>query len=357
MRLFLVSNMYPDAKSPGYGVFVKNVADYLNDNGINISYIAVIKGRSKNAIHKIIKYITLYIKIVLNYFKDYDAMYIHYPNMMIPVLFPLFKICSKKLIVNYHGEDLLYSGRVGTILGKLTEKFVKKYADIVVVPSNFFKQELLNRLICTEEQIVVFPSGGINPKVFYPSAKINNDGIIRLGFVGRIEYGKGWKEYILALNKLKDIIDFRGYIIGYGILEPEMNELLSQCGLTDKIELIKGIPQDKLRHYYSLFDLLLFTTQLPESLGLVGLESMACGTPIIATNIGGVATYTIDNVNGFLVDKGDIEGIVYSINKYIQMNDTEKSQMSDNSIKTANEYSTKTIYISFLKDLKKYLNA
>ncbi len=135
--------MYPDVNSPGYGVFVKNVADYLDENGIEISHLAVIKGRSKNAIHKIIKYITLYLKIVCHYFKGYDAIYLHYPNMAIPILFPLFKIHDKKLIVNYHGEDLLYSGRIGTILGKLTEKFVKKYADIVVVPSNFFKQELL----------------------------------------------------------------------------------------------------------------------------------------------------------------------------------------------------------------------
>lgn len=349
--------MYPDTNSPGYGVFVKNVADYLDDNGINISYFAIIKGRSKNALHKIIKYIAFYFKILIHYFKAYDAIYIHYPNMAIPILLPLLKIHNKKLIVNYHGEDLLYSGRLGTILGKLTEKFVRKYADVVVVPSNFFKQELLKRSICTEDMIIVFPSGGINPIVFYPSAKNDENQILQLGFVGRIEYGKGWKEYILALDKLKDIVDFHGYIIGYGTLEPQMHDLISRCGLNNKIDLIKGVSQDKLRYYYTIFDLLLFTTQLPESLGLVGLEAMACGTPIIATNIGGVATYTINNVNGFLVDKGDVMGIVRSVEKYISIDYTNKIQIRNKCIATAKEYSTETIYVEFLKKIREHLNA
>ena len=346
--------MYPDTSSPGYGVFVKNVADYLDDNGINISYLAIIKGRSKNPIHKIIKYITFYFKIVLHYFKVYDAIYIHYPNMAIPILYPLFKIRNRTLIVNYHGEDLLYSGRMGTILGRFTEKFVKKYAEVVVVPSNFFKQELLKRTICTEEKIIVFPSGGINPKVFYPSTKNYEYQILQLGFVGRIEQGKGWKEYILALDKLKDVVDFHGYIIGYGTLETQMNDLISQCGLNDKIELIKGISQDKLRHYYTIFDLLLFTTQLPESLGLVGLESMACGTPIIATNIGGIVTYAVNNYNSLCVDKGDIEGIVASIIKYKNMSNDERFVMSNNCVNTAKKYYIETIYDSFLKNLKSF---
>lgn len=348
--------MYPDTNSPGYGVFVKNVADYLDDNGIKISYLAVIKGRSKNAIHKIIKYITFYFDIVLHYFKVYDAVYIHYPNMALPILLPLFKISKRRLIVNYHGEDLLYSGHLGTILGTITEAFVRKYAEIVIVPSKFFKKELLRRQICTEEKIIVFPSGGIDPKIFYPSIKEKTD-VLKLGYVGRIESGKGWKEYILALSKLKNRINFRGYIIGYGTLEPELHELISQYNLNDKIELIKGIPQDKLRAYYASFDLLLFVTQLPESLGLVGLEAMACGTPVIATNIGGVATYAIHNYNSLCVEKGDVEGIVTSVVKYKNMSIVDREQMCHNCIKTASEYHTAIIYDTFLRKIKIFFNS
>lgn len=355
MKLFLISNMYPDKKSPGYGVFVKNVADYLSSNDIHILCSAVIKGRSKNIIHKIIKYLCFYCRIILLFFKDYDAVYIHYPNMAIPVLLPLFKIRNRKLIVNYHGEDLLYSGRLGTMLGTMTENFVRKYADIVVVPSDFFKKILLERTICAEEKIIVFPSGGIDPSIFYPSPKIKAD-ILKLGYVGRIEYGKGWKEFILALSKLKSSESFRGYIVGYGSLEHEMHDLISQCGLNDKIELIKGVTQSKLQYYYSLFDLLIFTTQLPESLGLVGLESMACGTPIIATDIGGVATYARNDHNGYLVAKGDVDGVVKAIERFVQSDEAEKLQMIDNCIETARKYSIETIYVSFLNDLRKHLD-
>lgn len=355
MKLFLISNMYPDSNSPGYGVFVKNVADYLDDNGVKILYFAIIKGRSKNAIHKFLKYISFYFNIILHYFKAYDAIYIHYPNMAIPVLFPLFKIRSKKLIVNYHGEDLLYSGRIGTILGRITENFVKRYADVVVIPSIYFKQELLKRAICAEDKIIVFPSGGINPKVFYPTMKNNENQILQLGFVGRIEYGKGWKEYIMTLDKLKDVVNFHGYIIGYGTLESEMQNLILQCGLNDKVDIIKGLPQDKLREYYTFFDLLLFTTQLPESLGLVGLEAMACGTPIIATNIGGVATYAVNNYNSLCVEIGDIEGIVASIIKYKNMSNDDRLIMRNNCVNVAKKYYVETVHKTFLKELKRVL--
>ena len=276
--------------------------------------------------------------------------------MAITILIPLFMIHPRKLILNYHGEDLLYSGRIGTILGKATEKFAKLYADVIIVPSNFFKNILHKKAICDDEKIIVFPSGGVDPQIFYPSHKVLDSNCLKLGFVGRIEQGKGWKEYILALNSLKDRIKFRGYIIGYGTLEDDMQTLISQCGLKEHIEHIKGIPQKELQYYYSLFDLLLFTTQLPESLGLVGLEAMACGTPIVATNIGGVATYTIDKKNGFLVNKGDIEGIVSCIIQYKCMSNEDKELMISNCINTANQYSTKRIYISFINDLRKHLN-
>ena len=57
---------------------------------------------------------------------------------------------------------------------------------------------------------------------------------------------------------------------------------------------------DKIKYIYNNIDVLVFPTKLKEGLGLVGLESMACSTPVIASNSSGPATYVQEGKNGFL---------------------------------------------------------
>ena len=163
---------------------------------------------------------------------------------------------------------------------------------------------------------------------------------ICLGFVGRIEHGKGWCEYLETLHLLEKELNFCGIIVGYGSLEDEMKLLIKRYALNDKVELVNGVPQSQLVSFYNRFDLLLFTTQLPESLGLVGIEAMACGIPVLGTNIGGLTTYIRDEYNGFLVSKGDVDCICEKVKKYAAMSIEEKKIISDNCLFTARTYAS-----------------
>ena len=140
MKFFLISNMYPTEDSPGYGSFVKNVCDELRSCGMFLKYKSVIKGRNKDKISKLMKYMSFYLSIIFHFFKRYDYIYIHFPNQAIPLLSILFLFRKPKIVVNFHGEDLVYSN-VGyeNVLGKMTEKFCRKFATAIVVPSEYFK--------------------------------------------------------------------------------------------------------------------------------------------------------------------------------------------------------------------------
>lgn len=351
--------MYPDRNSPGYGVFVKNVADGLESYDIIIKYKAVIKGKTKNKCFKIIKYIKFYLDIILHFFQKYDIIYVHYPNLCLPILLPLLKIKYKAVIVNLHGEDLFYSPGYWSILGHLNETFLSRYALKIIVPSCFFKEEVLRRKICTEDRIFVSPSGGINPDILYPDCEDNLKDIannIVLGFVGRIDAGKGWKEYVEAIYMLSRQINIEGIIIGYGSMIEDLKRLIASYHLQNIITIIPGVDQKELRKYYCKFNLLLFTTQLPESLGLVGIESMACGIPVVGTALGGILTYVRDKYNGYLVDKGDIYAIHNAVLDYIHLPLQKKVEMRCNCISTAKEYYSTKVIKELSEILKTYQN-
>ena len=86
-------------------------------------------------------------------------------------------------------------------------------------------------------------------------------------------------------------------------------------------------------------DLFVFPTQLEESLGLVGLEAMACGVPVIGSCIGGLTDYIEEGTNGFFFEPGNVQSLVDSILKYIECDDLMKCQLKKNAIDTAQSFS------------------
>lgn len=350
MNYFLISNMYPDIDSPGYGSFVKNVEIGLANNGIKSKYSALIIGRPTSFFNKCYKYILFYINIIKHYFKSYDFIYIHYPNHALPCLLLCYLIKKRRIVVNLHGEDLLYPQKgISLFLGKLNDSFLKK-VDAIVVPSLYYKDIVKERIHDKKKYIIVSPSGGINANIFYPKPFDYNDKeIFHLGYVGRIDPRKGWREFIEALDMLPDKLNYKATIIGYGSEVECLKEYLSRekrC----QIDYIPRVAHGDLRKYYSQFDILLFPSmRKEESLGLVGIEAMACGTPVIGSNIGGIPSYLTHKENGYLVEPGDITQITKYVIEYCQLGKENKEYYYKNCVTTSKCYYSEKV----LNDLAK----
>ncbi|SHJ92827.1 Glycosyltransferase involved in cell wall bisynthesis [Anaerobranca californiensis DSM 14826] len=354
-RIFLISNMYPSEDNPYFGVFVKNTEDLLAEHSYITTQKAVINRTNLTLGEKIKNYLAFYFNIIYLGLKveDYDIIYAHFiTHSSIPLISLKFFV-NKPLIINTHGSDVLVKGKLAKILSFFSSIIVK-LADLIVVPSDYFKEIVSKKFNVSEEKIIVFPSGGIDCTIFFPDKGEKNENYV-LGFVSRIEKGKGWDIFIDIIQKFNykyPHISIEGIIIGDGKDGNKCLQKIDNLNLTSKIKFLGGLPPKKLKEYYNKFDILIFPTRLEESLGLVGLEAMACKTPVIASNIGGIRTYIKDNVNGFLVDVDDIDGFIETIYKYLNLTEKEKEKICDNAYQTSLMYDKKRVINNFIQRLQ-----
>ncbi len=121
-------------------------------------------------------------------------------------------------------------------------------------------------------------------------------------FVGRPDPLKGGDLLIQALGLLEQpatALMVGGTLEGDSQLE-HLRALAQEHGLQDQVRFIGAVPQKDLPRYYSAADLMVVPSYY-ESFGLVAVEALACGTPVIATKVGGLQYIVQDGENGFLI--------------------------------------------------------
>ena len=135
-----------------------------------------------------------------------------------------------------------------------------------------------------------------------------------LAFVGRIQPHKGPEVLIRAVAEMlshsphlrpKLITLIMGGASGSGLGEVErLKDLVSWLGISDVVRFEDPVPRIELPQWYRAADLVCVPSY-SESFGLVALEAQACGTPVVATAVGGLRTAIADGISGVLVDGHD----------------------------------------------------
>ena len=135
-----------------------------------------------------------------------------------------------------------------------------------------------------------------------------------VAFVGRIQPHKGPEILIRAIAEMighspalrKDLtVLIVGGTSGSGSAEVErMRELVGWLGISDVVRFEPPVTREYLPNYYRAADLVAVPSY-SESFGLVALEAQACGTPVIASAVGGLRTAVADGISGVLVDGHD----------------------------------------------------
>jgi Glycosyltransferase len=360
MKILLVSNMYPSEKYPNYGVFVKNTEEILGSAGFSID--RVVMHKETNRFVKLFNYAKYYASIILKgLFSKYDVIYVHYASHNALPLIILKWIKKRiKIYTNVHGGDIVPESNFSQKL-QVYVKQLLRVSDKVIAPSMYYKSLVGRKYGIDEEKIFVFPSGGVNSHVFHVTEdkeivykKLNLDMNTKyIGYVGRIDYKKGWDILLQAINLLKagDFLeDKRFIIVGSGKQDSDFERMVEKLDLGRFIIRYNMLPQSKLFEIYNSIELFCFPTMREgESLGLVGLEAMACGVPVVGSRMGGLLDYIRDGENGLFFEPGDIVMLKDKITEYFGYIEDRKRCMKEEAVKTSERYRVENIRENLLK--------
>lgn len=166
---------------------------------------------------------------------------------------------------------------------------------------------------------------------------------ISSGFVGRIDKTKGWKTNFRTIELLPENFKAKFTFAGAGPEEKELEEEIrkvSESKKNIKIVFLGVVEHEKVNSIYETFDFLIFPSESEsESLGLVGLEAMANGVPVIGSNVGGIRTYLRQNENGYIFITKDENDLLKSILKSEKILIENYLELSKQVIITAKRYS------------------
>jgi D-inositol-3-phosphate glycosyltransferase len=214
-----------------------------------------------------------------------------------------------------------------------TEKKLTKTCQRILAPTVREKNNLLTYYDAQAGKIGVVPCG-VNLDLFQPMDRAaarqrlgfgENESIIL--FVGRFDPIKGMDRLLEAMTHLRYQRRLRLVIIGGdGPDTPEyqnLQKLARKLSLQNTVTFVGRIEQKHLPPYYSAADVLVMPSYY-ESFGLVGLESLACGTPVIATEVGAMRSILRDGETGQIVSNADPRSLAQAIETFITGSNARK---------------------------------
>jgi glycosyltransferase involved in cell wall biosynthesis len=175
------------------------------------------------------------------------------------------------------------------------------------------------------ERVVVMPNG-VDAEIFAPGENpalrerlgIPEEGVAA-AFVATLDRAHHFKRLDLAIEGLVRAGDARLHLVvaGDGELRPEFERQAARAGLVGRVHFLGGVPHGELPDVLRACDFAVLATEPPESFGIVLIEAMACGLPVIATEYPGVTAVVEPHVNGLLVRPGDADAVATAIRELL----------------------------------------
>jgi len=202
-------------------------------------------------------------------------------------------------------------------------------ADYFQAISNFLYNWAIGNGIKTGE---VIPNG-VDLEIFKPIERMDSKDEKIILTVSRLVKKNGIDDLIKAGQYLD--FDFKILIIGIGEQEKELKDLTKKLGIQDKVIFKGQVEYGELPKYYALADVFV-RPSLSEGLGNVFLEAMACGLPVIGTEVGGIPDFLKDRETGLFCETKNPQSIAQKI-RQISNNEQLRKTLSKNGLKLVQE--------------------
>jgi len=223
-------------------------------------------------------------------------------------------------------------------------------ADRIVAANHVERAHLVWYYGARANRIAVIPCG-VDTELFQPMGRAAAKDLLELPpdplllYVGRLEPIKGLENLLEAMTRVAE--PARLLIIGGDADEPEnghgvyLRERVAALGVGGRVRFLGAQPQGRLRLFYAAAD----ATVMPsyyESFGMVALEAMACGTPVIASEVGGLAYLVRDGETGFTIPDQEPDTLCEKISWLLNDHDLHET-MSQRAVAYAQDYAWEKI--------------
>lgn len=275
---------------------------------------------------------------------NFDVIHVHHPLLIGWTALYLSRKYDVPLVFTYHTRYEQYLHYIkASFLQDFVPNYVNYYAghcDVVFAPTPSMQDYLEG--IGTQTRLAVLPTG-LGKKSF------ETDDVEVLKLRGELLGGKKYLfccvarlakekniDFLLrALARRKKIhaADFRLAIVGEGPYQEELCKLAKGLDIEEEILFVGKVANEKVKNYCKAADLFLFAS-LSETQGIVLLEAMAAGTPVLAVKASGVQDVVVNGENGYMTYLSEIE---YS-NKLEEILLKDRAYLEQGAIETARQY-------------------
>ncbi|MGB6607063.1 MAG: glycosyltransferase [Atribacterota bacterium] len=334
-------------------VFAPRVEDYIDQEKNVFRY------RSVNITNKV-KYplpipLSFKVKKVINEFNP-DIVHIHHPFLLSSAAIMYGKKLGIPKILTIHTQYEQYAYYVSPVPERVTHEAIKMIifnlaykTDCITTPSDSMKKIIENYGI--KNRIEVIPNAihlisfkeddELKRTEIKKKYNLKEDDKIIL-FVGRIASEKSIDKVIKALAKItkRSIGKEKLLIVGNGPAMDELKQLTRSLNVEEDVIFAGTVSHEEIQHYYKMA--YVFTiASTTETFGIVTIEALASGVPVVAVKAPGAADILTDGLDGLLVDD-DVEKIANALEKIIKEPEL-REKLSLGALKTSEKYSINKI--------------
>ena len=360
-RILFILHFPPPLNGASFmGKFIKEsslINETFESDFINLTTSFSLEKKNKASLKKLIIIIGILLNVVKGLIKKrYDLCYMtlsasgsgFYKDLLIVCILKLF---GKKIIYHFHNKGVANAGK--NKFNDFLFRFVFKNTKSILITPLLYSDI---RKYVKEDDVFYCPNGIAREESWIAPDKPVNKDVCRLLFLSNIMKEKGVYVLLDACKQLKaKQLSFECHFVGawVDITENEYSSYVLKNNLAD-IVFAHGprYNEDKFS-FLRNSDVFVFPTYYHfETFGLVNLEAMQCGLPIVSTREGGIPDVVLDGVTGFLVPQKDVQALADKLEILITQPDL-RLKMGMSGQRRFNEFFTFEIFEKNLNNILK----